>query len=91
MLTWEEIEIPRCATFAPCVIIRRNGAMVAFEPCKSTLLHTSEVLVFGRLTNVFAALGGLRSHVRQRLGIVNLKQKSSGFFSASKANLRNAP
>ena len=30
MLTWEEIEIPRCATFAPCVIIRRNGAMVAF-------------------------------------------------------------
>lgn len=91
MLTWDEIEVPRCATFAPYAIIRRNGEIVAFEPRKSALAHTSEPLVFGRLTSLFVAPGGLRSDVRQRLGIVNLKQKSSGFFSASKANLRNAP
>ena len=49
------------------------------------------VLVAARLKKSIPALDGLRSYSRQRLGTINLKQAFNGFFSANKANLRNAP
>jgi hypothetical protein len=91
MLTWEEIEIQRRDAFAHYQIIRRKGAVVSFEAGKSTLAFLSAVFFMEKLTNSTVALNDLRSFARQRLGMVNLTQKSSGFFSASKANLRNAP
>ena len=91
MLIWEDIEIPKSDVFALYQVIRRSGAVVSFELERSVAAFVCEVVAVGRLMNAIVALDELRSYSRQRLGIVNLKQKSNGFFSASKANLRNAP
>ena len=91
MLTWEDSQVPTRDAFTRYQIIRRSGNLVPFEPEKPAAAFTSEVAAVRRLTNAAVALDGLCSYSRQRLGMLNLKQKSRGFFSASKANLRNAP
>ena len=91
MLTWQDNEISTHDTLANYRIIRRNGAIVSFDIGKSALAFAGAVLVAHRLKKSIPALDGLRSYSRQRLGMINLKQAFNGFFSASKANLRNAP
>lgn len=91
MLIWEETETPERYPFAQYQIIRRNGAVVPFEPAKRGFSFVSAVLIGGRLKKSIPALDGLRCYSRQRLGTINLKQIFNGFFSATKANLRNAP
>ena len=91
MLIWEETEIPERHPFAQYQIIRRSGAVVPFELAKRAFSFASAAFIGGRLKKSIPALDGLRSYSRQRLGTISLKQAIDGFFSATKANLRNAP
>ncbi len=91
MLTWQDSEIQTRDALTRYKVIRRSGNLVRFGPEKPAAACTSEVVAVSRLTNARVALKGLRSYSRQRWGTVSSKQKSEGFFSATKANLRNAP
>lgn len=122
MLTWDEFEEPRSGPLAHYQIIRRNGAVVPFEPSKiSSALMKALFAVHGTCTFIggpaflrchlpSSLLSGTAIYRRWMLATASsTKQhlfalsklvgatiklqpgKANGFFSASKANLRNAP
>jgi hypothetical protein len=92
MLTWDELDEPNGGPLAHYQVIRRNGTVVPFEPSK-----TPSALVMQALGWMFPANRKLASPSsvalpkRGSLSIRSQAGKLSGFFSASKANLRNAP
>jgi hypothetical protein len=92
MLTWDESVEPNYLPLAHYLAIRRNGAIEPFEPSKTpaALVMRALGLMLGanrKLTSAsFAALPTQGS-----LSVRSQTAKQSGFFSASKANQRNAP
>lgn len=94
------------ATLTQYQIIRRNSAVVPFEPAKiATAMMNSFLAVHGSETFIAGAgfLSGMlpnsllcmtAAHRRWILATASSTKlqlmKASGFFSASKANLRNA-
>jgi hypothetical protein len=118
MLTWTKSEITLNETVAkPTLdhyqIIRRNGAVVPFEPSKIAIAVMKAFLAIYKTTqnslqkSIFAVLREYGSWVVSHLSlhkhtvgvgfISKIKvvplvlNKSNGFFSAGKTNLRNAP
>lgn len=92
MLAWNESDGLNHSPFAHYQIMRRDGAVIPFEPSR-----ISVVVVIRALGLVF---GGNRKPTSDSVGVMAEKgtlstrtqtAKQSGFFSASKANLRNAP
>ena len=92
MLTWNEVVEPNNGPFANYQIIRRNGAVVPFESANAPVAV---------VMNALGLMLGKRQHLKTA-GLVALSKllrlpvklqpgKAHGFFSASKANLRNAP
>lgn len=122
MLTWDELDEPSVGPLAHYQIIRRNGAVIPFEPSKIAIammraflaVHgdtgrnaQAQLPIFGwlnpystfhieRRTDVVAIGVWIKRHLlsllksKNRTATVRIG-KLSGFFSASKANLRNAP
>ena len=92
MLTWDDLDESNYLPLAHYQIIRRNGAVVSFEASK-----TPAALVMQALGLVLSAHRKLANQnlvalpLRRSLSIKSQTAKQSGFFSASKANLRNAP
>lgn len=90
MLTWDEFDEPCGAGFARYQVFRRNGAMVGFGPQQNRI---SAVAIPVLLRGVVQGQAFVRQltfeFVRQRVKPPVVKL--SGFFSATKANLRNAP
>jgi hypothetical protein len=122
MLTWDELDELDGGPLAHYQIIRRNGAVVPFEPSK--IAHAmmraflavhgdngcnarARLPIFGwsnsystlqveRCPDLVAMGGWIKQHL---LSLFKSKDRTvkmwtgklSGFFSASKANLRNAP
>jgi hypothetical protein len=82
MLTWDEFDEPCGAVFARYQIVRRNGAIVGFGPPQNRI---SAVAIPVVLRWVIQG----QTFVRQRIKPPVVKL--SGFFSATKTNLRNAP
>ena len=122
MLTWDELDKPSGGPLAHYQIIRRNGAVVPFEPNKIADAMMRAFLAVHGYTDRNAqrqlpAIGcsdsyptcqverrpdlvGMGGWIKQHLlSLFKTKDwtakvcaaKSCGFFSASKANLRNAP
>ena len=120
MLTWDQ-ELVACDPYASYQIIRRNGAVVPFEPSKISIammqaflavrgtnrivqaqlpvcdwLNACSTIQMLRRPNLVAVGGWIKQYL---LSLFKLKDRSagvwttkqSGFFSAGKANLRNAP
>lgn len=95
MLTWTKSEITLNETVAkPTLdhyqIIRRNGAVVPFEPSKIAIAVMKAFLTIYKTTqNSLQNVGvGFISKIKVVPLVLN---KSNGFFSAGKTNLRNAP
>ena len=92
MLAWNESDGLNHSPFAHYQIIRRNGAVIPFEPSRITVAVVIRALglVFcGNRKPTSGSVGVLAA-----MGALSLRAqtaKQSGFFSASKANLRNAP
>ncbi|MEO6273181.1 MAG: hypothetical protein ABIP34_08275 [Rhodoferax sp.] len=122
MLTWDEVIEPNSGPLAHYQIIRRNGAVVPFEPSKISIammnafiaLHGtctfngSPSFLHGNLPSsllfatsifkrwMFATASSTKQHLFALSKLVggtikSQPSKANGFFSASKANLRNAP
>ena len=122
MLTWNEVEEPNSGPLAHYQIIRRNGAVVPFEPSKIAIaimkafmaVHATYTVIGGQAFlsgNLHSSLLSVSaifkrwmlvtaSSTKQHLfalsklvgATIKLQPgKANGFFSASKANLRNAP
>ena len=122
MLNWDGFDASNSGSFSNYEVIRRNGAIVPFEPNKieiammkaflavlrtykritvarflsgilpNSLSHQTAVLK--RWILATASSAGVNSFtLSKRFGAtVKLRpSKASGFFSVSKANLRNAP
>ena len=122
MLTWDEFDEANSGQLAQYQIIRRNGAVVPFEPNK---IATAMMKVFmagyhagaciacagffsGNLPSslfsapaifrrwILATASSTKHHLFALSKLVGAMiklqpDKANGFFSASKANLRNAP
>ena len=92
MLTWDETVEQKCLPLAHYQIIRRECAVIPFDSSK-----TPAALVMQALGLMLGANRSLTSAnlvdlpKRGRLSIKPQMGKLNGFFSASKANLRNAP
>jgi hypothetical protein len=93
MLTWDDLDEPNYLPLAQhYLIIRRNRAVVPFEASKTPaalvmqalglMLGANRKLTSGNLVNLFK---------QGRQALKSQTGKLNGFFSASKANLRNAP
>ena len=122
MLTWDEFDEPNSELLAHYQIIRRNGAVVPFEPNKIATVMMKAFMAVYRADACIACAGFLSgnlpssllsapaifrrwilataSSTKQHLfalsklvgAMIKLQPgKANGFFSASKANLRNAP
>ena len=122
MLTWDEFDDANSGSFPNYKIIRRNGAVVPFEPNKidsammkaflavlrtykritaarflsgtlpNSLSHQTAVLKRWILATASSARVSLFTLSKRFGATVKLRPgKASGFFSVSKANLRNAP
>ena len=87
MLTWDEVGAANSDRFSNYVIIRGTGAVVPFEPNKAVVAVMKAFIATTSATkeHLFTLSKRFAAAVRLRPG------KASGFFSASKANLRNAP
>ena len=120
MLTWDELDKPKGGPLAHYQIIRRNGAVVPFEPSKIAHAMMRAFMAVHGYTDRNAQrqlpflgcsylthqverrpdLAGMGGWIKQYfLALFKTKARtakvcaanSTGFFSASKANLRNAP
>ena len=122
MLTWDEFEEPISGPLSHYQIIRRNGAVVPFEPNRiSIAMMKAFIAVHGTCTLIggleflsgnlpssllsataifkrwmFATASSTKQHLfglSKSVGATIKLQpgKANGFFSANKANLRNAP
>ena len=112
MLTWDEVAEPNTDVLTNYQIIRRNGAVVPFEPSRIAVAMMKAFMAVHRTCAFNSGSSFLRSHsyssllfavtgsIKQRLfaltklvgTTIKLQpMKANGFFSASKANLRNAP
>lgn len=92
MLTWDELDGSNHSPLAHYQIIRRNCDVIPFEPSTTPVALVMQALGMMLSANrklVSASLGALPK--RGRLARRTQAAKQSGFFSASKANLRNAP
>lgn len=92
MLTWDELDESNYLPLAHYQIIRRNGAVVPFEASKTPAAVVMQALGLMLGANRKLANPDLAA-VPQRgsLSIKSQTGKLNGFYSASKANLRNAP
>lgn len=120
MLTWDQ-ELVACDPYTSYQIIRRNGALVPFEPSKISIAMMQAFLAVRGTNRIAQAqlsvfdwlsacstiqmlrrpnLVAIGEWIKQYLlSLFKLEDRSagvcptrqSGFFSASKANLRNAP
>ena len=92
MLTWDELDESNGGPLTHYQVIRHHGAVIPFEPNKMPAALVMQALGLMLRTNLKLAIP--RSIVLpKRGGLSNNSQtgKLNGFFSASKANLRNAP
>ena len=92
MLTWDDLDESNYLPPAHYQIIRRNGAVVSFEASKTPAASVMRALglMLGTNRNLTSAnLVALPQ--RGSLSIKSQTGKLNGFYSASKANLRNAP
>ena len=125
MLTWDGFDESNSGSFSNYEVIRRNGAIVPFEPFEPNKIEIAMMKAFlavlrtyKRITVARFLSGTLPSSLSHQTAVlkrwilatansarvnsfmlseqfgatVKLRPgKASGFFSASKANLRNAP
>ena len=82
MLIWDEVQEANSGLFLSYEIVRRNGAVVTFEPKKIATAMVKACLTKEHLFALSKRVGA---------GFKLRGAQASGFFSASKANLRNAP
>ena len=88
MLTWDDTgEASHGLLALHKIIIRRNGAVVLFEPWVLSDLFGHWARHLSRLNHL------MQSTFAKPLNTITKTppMKLSGFFSSSKANLRNAP
>lgn len=89
MLTWDEVEEPNIGLLAHYQIIRRYGAVVPFEPSKIANVMMEELIAVRGTCAFICGPALLSAKLPSSLKLQS--GKANGFFSASKANLRNAP
>jgi hypothetical protein len=90
MLAWNESDGLNHSPFAHYQIIRRNGAVIPFEPSRISVVIRALGLVFGVNRKPTSDSVGVMAE-KGTLSTRTQTAKQSGFFFASKANLRNAP
>lgn len=91
MLTWDESVEPNYLPPAHYQMVRRNGAVVPFEASKTPAALVMQAL--GLMLGACRRLANPNLMALLKRGNLSIKPqttKQSGFFSASKANLRNA-
>lgn len=91
MLTWYEFDEPNSGLLAHHQIIHRSGALALFEPTKApvAVVMTALGLLLGASSLKTASSVALSKLARRPIKLQ--PDKASGFFTASKANLRNIP
>ena len=90
MLTWEDANTPVYLPLSHYEIIRRDCAVISFDPSKTAAGLVMRALMLGVKRN----LGSPNSVAQCLPGGGQIKPKTNklnGFFSAAKANQRNAP
>lgn len=92
MLAWNESDGLNHLPFAHYQIIRRDGAVIPFEPSHISVVAVIRALGLVSCENRKPTSGSV-GVMADRGSLFTRTQtiKQSGFFSASKANLRNAP
>ena len=92
MLTWDEFDEPNSAPWAHYLAICRNVTVAPFEPTNAPVAVVMKALglMLGASRRLKTA-GWVTLPKLARLPAKLQPGKANGFFSASKANLRNAP
>ena len=92
MLTWDELDDSNDVPLSHYQIIRRDCAVIPFDPSKTPAALVMQAPGSMRGANWKLASTNLTDLTNQGSLLTKSQMgKLNGFFSASKANLRNAP